>query len=39
MIQQFYFWVFTLENKNINLKSYMHSHVHCSITYSSQETR
>ena len=25
------------ENKNSNLKRYMHSHVHCSITYNSQE--
>ena len=25
------------ENGNTNLKSYMHSHVHCSIIYSSQD--
>jgi len=30
------FWVFE-ENKNTNSKRYMHSHVHCSIIYNSQD--
>ena len=25
------------ENKNTHLKRYMHCHVHCSITYNSQD--
>ena len=28
---------FSKENKNTNLKTYMHPYVHCSIIYNSQD--
>ena len=34
MIQQFHSWK---ENKNINLKKYVHPNVHSSIIYNSQD--
>ena len=37
MTWQFHFWVLSKENKNTNLKRYMHPHVHCSIIYSSED--
>ena len=36
MIQQLHFGVFTQENGNTNLKTYMHLIVYCSIIYNSQ---
>ena len=35
--QQFYFWYFSKENRNTNLKTYTHPYVHCSIIHNSQD--
>ena len=37
MIQQFHAWVFSKENKNTNLKRYMHPNVHSGTIYNSQD--
>ena len=37
MTQQLHFWVLSEEHENVNSKRYMHSYVHCSITYNSQD--
>ena len=39
MIQQICFWVFIQRKQNHYLKKYLHSQVHCSIVYSSQEMK
>ena len=36
MIQKFHCCVYTPPNKNMNLKRYMHSNVHCSVIYNCQ---
>ena len=33
MIQKFYFWYLSKENKSTNKKRYMHLYVHYSIIY------
>ena len=37
MIQQFHSQVCAKENKNTNLKRYVHTNTHCSIIYNSQD--
>ena len=36
IIQQFYFWYWSKENGNANLKRYMYPCLHCSIVYKSK---
>ena len=37
MMQQSQLWVLTPKSEARNLKCYLHSHVHCSITHNSQD--
>ena len=39
MIQQIRFWVFIQRKQNHYLKKNLHSQVHCSVVYSSQEMK
>ena len=39
MTEQFlHSWIFIRRKQNINYKRYMHTNVHCSIIYSSEDT-